>query len=253
MIINTDFIDLFFRFILKIIQNINYKTYFHTCLLLISVNFSVSAQQLSKVVDTQIGSEGNGLGCGYNFIGATYPFGMVQFTPSFFSPQKGFVVNQLSGAGCPHMGNFPTRPIAGLLKSSPGNMDRFQKYELINEAHAGFLSLQMPDLTIASLTANKRLGVANFKFDETTKAGTVIIGSGVSSTDVNNAMVTITSDSSCEGFAEGGDFCGSSTNYKLYFVAEFDRPSTSSGTWEKNVLSEGVNEACLVFLKRFLE
>ena len=61
MIINTDFIDLFFRFILKIIQNINYKTYFHTCLLLISVNFSVSAQQLSKVVDTQIGSEGNGL------------------------------------------------------------------------------------------------------------------------------------------------------------------------------------------------
>jgi len=243
MIINTDFIDLFFRFILKIIQNINYKPYFHTCLLLISVNFSVSAQQLSKVVDTQIGSQGNGLGCGYNYVGATYPFGMVQFTPSFFSPQKGFVVNQLSGAGCPHMGNFPIRPIAGLLKSSPGNMDRFQKYELINEAHAGFLSLQMPDHTIASLTANKRLGVANFKFDETTKAGTVIIGSGVSSTNINNAMVTITSDSSCEGFAEGGDFCGSSTNYKLYFVAEFDRAATSIGTWEKNALSEGVNEA----------
>ncbi|MGK0173984.1 MAG: hypothetical protein ACI9AT_000346, partial [Ulvibacter sp.] len=60
MIINTDFIDLFFGFILKIIQNINYKPYFHTFLLLISVNFSVSAQQLSKVVDPQIGSQGSG-------------------------------------------------------------------------------------------------------------------------------------------------------------------------------------------------
>ena len=110
---------------------INYKLYFHTFLLLISVNFSVNAQQLSKIVDTQIGSQGSGLGCGYNFVGATYPFGMVQFTPSFFSPQKGFVVNQLSGAGCPHMGNFPVLPIAGLLKSSPGNMDSFKKYKLI--------------------------------------------------------------------------------------------------------------------------
>ena len=41
---------------------INYKLYFHTFLLLISVNFSVSSQQLSKVVDPQIGSQGNGLG-----------------------------------------------------------------------------------------------------------------------------------------------------------------------------------------------
>ena len=127
MTINTDFIDLSFRFILKIIQNIDYKPYFHTFLLIISVNSSVNAQQLSKVVDTQIGSQGSGLGCGYNFVGATSPFGMVQFTLSFFSPQKGFVVNQLSGAGCPHMGNFPVLPIAGLLKSSPGNMDSFKK------------------------------------------------------------------------------------------------------------------------------
>jgi len=243
MIENTYFIDLSFRYNLKIFHDINLKTYFLNFLLLISVNFSVSAQQLSKVVDPQIGSQGNGLGCGYNFVGATYPFGMIQFTPSFFSPHKGFVINQLSGAGCPHMGNFPVLPISGLLKSSPSNMDSFKKYELINEAHAGFISLQMPDHTTARLTVNKRSGVANFKFDKSTKVGTVIIGSGSSSTDINAAMVTITSDSSCEGFAEGGDFCGSSTNYKLYFVAEFDRPSTSSGTWEKNVLSEGVNEA----------
>lgn len=235
MIVNTNF---------KITQTIKNQSSFLVFLVIIVFNFSsIRAQQLSKVVDPQIGSQGSGLGCGYNFVGATYPFGMVQFTPSFFSPQKGFVINQLSGAGCPNMGNFPVLPFAGPIKNSPSNMDSFKKYQLINEAHAGFLSLQMQDHTTANLTVNKRSGVANFMFDKTSKVGTVIIGSGVSSTNVTNAMVTITSDSSCEGFAEGGDFCGSSVDYKLYFVAEFDRASTSSGSWAKNTLSEGVNEA----------
>lgn len=235
MIVNTNF---------KITQTIKNQSSFLVFFVIIAFNFSsIRAQQLSKVVDPQIGSQGSGLGCGYNFVGATYPFGMVQFTPSFFSPQKGFVINQLSGAGCPNMGNFPVLPFAGPIKNSPSNMDSFKKYQLINEAHAGFLSLQMQDHTTANLTVNKRSGVANFMFDKTSKVGTVIIGSGVSSTNVTNAMVTITSDSSCEGFAEGGDFCGSSVDYKLYFVAEFDRASTSSGSWAKNTLSEGVNEA----------
>ena len=233
---------IFNEYIINTIQNT--KTRFLIFLLFISFNLSpICAQQLSRVVNPKIGTQGSGLGCGFNFVGATYPFGMVQFTPSFFSPNKGFVINQLSGAGCPHMGNFPVLPIAGPLTRSPNNMDHFKKYQSINEAHAGFLSLQMADQTTAKLTVNKRLGVANFKFDEATKVGTVVIGSGVSSTKLRNAMVTVTSNSSCEGFAEGGDFCGSSTNYKLYFVAEFDREATSRGTWEKNTLSEEVNEA----------
>ena len=80
--------------IIKLSQRL--KTVFLVSILLVFVSFSIFAQHLSKVVDTQIGSEGSGLGCGYNFVGATYPFGMVQLTPSFFSPQKGFVINQLS-------------------------------------------------------------------------------------------------------------------------------------------------------------
>ena len=42
----------------------------------------------AQMVDTRIGSKGNGLSCGFTYIGASYPFGMMQFTPSFFSPQK---------------------------------------------------------------------------------------------------------------------------------------------------------------------
>ena len=177
------------------------KTSYFVSIFLIFVSFSIGAQQLSRLVDPQIGSEGSGLGCGYNFVGATYPFGMVQFTPSFFSPHKGFVINQLSGAGCPHMGNFPVFPLSGPLYVSPNNMDGFKKYNSIIKSHAGFLSLEMSDLTIVDLTVSKRSGIAKFNFEKSSKVGTVLIGSGVSSTNVTDAMINITSDSSCEGFA----------------------------------------------------
>lgn len=47
---------------------------------------------------------------------------MVQFTPTYFSKRGGFVINQLSGGGCAHMGNFPTVPLPGRLDVSPGNI-----------------------------------------------------------------------------------------------------------------------------------
>jgi predicted alpha-1,2-mannosidase len=197
---------------------------------------NLNAQSLAKFVDTQIGSKGSGLGCGFNYVGASYPFGMIQFTPSFFSPQKGFVINQLSGAGCPHMGNIPVLPLAGNIEKSPDNMEGFDTYKIINEAHAGFLSVSMKDKTKVSLTVNKRSGIAKFKFDKNNKTGSVIIGAGISSTFTENAMIKITSNKTCEGFADGGDFCGTKTPYRIYFAVEFDRASSTKGTWIGNAL-----------------
>ena len=78
---------------------------------------SLSAQSnYSRQVNTLIGTKGVGLTSGYLYPGATYPYGMVQFTPSYFSKRSGFVINQLSGGGCEHMGNFPTFPVKGKLK-----------------------------------------------------------------------------------------------------------------------------------------
>lgn len=207
---------------------------FASLLTIVLISTMALSQNYATMVNTRIGSKGNGLGCGYNYIGASYPFGMVQFTPSFFSPQKGFVATQLNGAGCAHMGNFPVIPLSGNLKYSPNDMNKFPKYEHINKAHAGYLSVTMKDSTIAELTANKRSGIAKFTFNE--KTGSVIIGSGVSSTFLTNARVAITSDKSCEGFAEGGEFCGSKTDYRIYFAAEFDRPAKKTGTWTKRTL-----------------
>ncbi len=74
---------------------------------LAATNVNVTqAQSLAKLVKPDIGTEGSGLGCGFTFVGASYPFGMVQFTPGFFTPQRGFAINHLSGAGCAQMGIF---------------------------------------------------------------------------------------------------------------------------------------------------
>lgn len=70
-----------------------------------------STGDYARQVNTLIGTKGTGLTSGYLYPGATYPYGMVQFTPSYFSKSSGFVINQLSGGGCDHMGNFPTFPV----------------------------------------------------------------------------------------------------------------------------------------------
>ena len=45
---------------------------------------------------------------------------------------------------------------------------------------------------------------------------------GIDLTIEDNKFVVITGPNSCEGYAEGGNFCGVRTPYKVYFVAEFD-------------------------------
>ena len=199
-----------------------------------------SSQEYSKIVDTKIGTTGDGLACGYNFIGATYTFGMIQFTPSFFSANKGFVVTQLNGAGCSNMGNFPIIPLNGDIKKSPNDMNSFEKFSRINSSQAGYLSVTMNNNINVGLTATNRSGVAKFEFNNS-KTSTLIIGSGITSSSpekIKDAYVKITSSNSCEGYTRGGDFCGTETDYKIFFAAEFDRQSKKSGTWKENKFSE---------------
>ena len=194
-------------------------------------------QELHKLVDTKIGSKDDGLESGYTFIGSTYPFGMVQFTPSFFSPNKGFVITQLNGAGCANMGNFPVLPISNEVIKAPNKMEGYQKYDRVTRSEAGVLSVVMNDNTEVNLTTSKRTGHANFIFNNSSKKGSVLIGSGINSTEVTESYVKITSNKSAEGFAKGGDFCGTKIDYKIYFVIEFDRPSIYQKTWKSNKIS----------------
>ncbi len=207
------------------------------------------AQSPAALVNTQIGNKGKGaskeeayLEAGYTFPGATYPFGMVQFTNTFFHPTKGFVVNQMSGAGCEHMGNFPTMPLEGSLKSSPGDMMKLDPGFVITGSSAGTFNVRAGRVE-CKLAATPRTGMANYLFPADAKEGTVVIGSGLNGTTMKDAFVRITSATSCEGYADGGEFCGSPANYRVYFVAEFDQPAAVKGTWKNDVLNKKTDTA----------
>ena len=196
----------------------------------------VNASNLVSKTNTLIGTQGNGWASGYLYPGATYPFGMVQFTPTYFTKQLGFVINQLSGAGCDHMGNFPTLPVAGALRVSPDSILNMQTPVGKEIGTAGYYAATVDHSIRAELTVTERTGMARYTFSSKEKQGTVIIGGGVAATPIQVAAIKITGPHSCEGYAEGGAFCGIPTPYKVYFVAEFDADAESFGTWKEERL-----------------
>ena len=201
---------------------------------------SLSAQSAgsnyARQVNTLIGTKGVGLTSGYLYPGATYPYGMVQFTPSYFSKRSGFVINQLSGGGCEHMGNFPTFPVKGKLKMSPDNILNYRINISEEKGHAGYYEAKVQEDIHAKLTVTERTGMASYDYPADKKSGPVIIGGGISATPIDQAAIVITAPNKCEGYAEGGNFCGLRTPYKVYFVAEFDTDALESGTWKRDEL-----------------
>ena len=201
-----------------------------------SIAAQTSTGDYASKVNTLIGTKGVGLTSGYLYPGATYPYGMVQFTPSYFSKSSGFVINQLSGAGCEHMGNFPTFPVKGKLKVSPNNILDYRINLSEEKGHAGYYETMVQEDIKAQLTVTERTGMADYEYPADQQFGTVIIGGGLSATPIEQAAVVITAPNKCEGYAEGGIFCGLLTPYKVYFVAEFDTDAVESGIWKRNEL-----------------
>ncbi len=194
------------------------------------------SKNYAQQVNTLIGTKGLGLASGYLYPGATYPFGMVQFTPSYFSKSSGLVINQLSGGGCEHMGNFPTFPMKGKLRMSPDNILNCRINVSGEQGHAGCYEATVQEDIKAHLTVTERTGMAKYEFPVEQTAGTIIIGGGISATPIEQAAIVITAPNKCEGYAEGGSFCGIRTPYKVYFVAEFDEDAVESGTWKRKEL-----------------
>ncbi|SFW84030.1 GH92 family glycosyl hydrolase [Chitinophaga sancti] len=209
-----------------------------------------SGGNYAEKVNTLIGSKGKGHGiqeryleAGYTFPGAMYPFGMVQFTPTFFTEEKGFVVNQLSGAGCEHLGNFPMLPLPGALKTSPDSMLHLDPQYQVKSAVAGYYQVKVKAKIDCELTVTKRTGMARMRGLASEKKMTVVIGSGINSTTITDAQIKITGPGKCEGYANTGSFCGSPSTLKVYFVAAFDARPTASGTWKDKVIQASSTSA----------
>ncbi|MDL2257357.1 GH92 family glycosyl hydrolase, partial [Bacteroidales bacterium OttesenSCG-928-I14] len=82
-------------------------------------------------------------------------------------------------------------------------------------------------------------GMARFTYDKDQEKATVIIGGGVGGTKIDVAAIIITGKNTCEGYAQGGSFCGRPTPYKVYFTAEFDADFETCGTWKDTNLYPG--------------
>src|SRR6185503_4237153 len=205
---------------------------------------------------------------GETFPGADTPFGMVQWSPENTAGDqtrtvrpggygfnttriRGFALTHLSGTGCAGAsGDVPFMPLPGTVTTLPtaDNTDaRYaSSFSHANEtAAAGFYRVGLDSGVNVELTATTRTGSGRFTYPAGQPATMLIrtsnseLGSSAAQTTINAGTRTIS------GSVTSGNFCGyinaetRKSYYQLFFVAVFDRPFTSTGTWVDANVTQG--------------
>ncbi|MGN6314072.1 MAG: GH92 family glycosyl hydrolase [Rhodanobacteraceae bacterium] len=201
---------------------------------------------------------------GNTFPGASLPFGMLQWSPENTKGQhdrtaapggyqydatriRGFSLTHLSGTGCAGAsGDIPFMPVTIPVTSSPASDADDSRYASdfshANEhAAPGDYRVHLANGVAVELGAALRSGIAQFVFPAGKPANLLVrtsdseVGSSDARIHIDRAARTIT------GSVTSGNFCGYLSRadrrsyYTLYFVAQFDQPFTSTGTWHDGV------------------
>jgi predicted alpha-1,2-mannosidase len=204
---------------------------------------------------------------GNTFPGATLPFGMLQWSPENTKGRhdhtaapggyqydatriRGFSLTHLSGTGCAGAsGDIPFMPVTVPVTTSPSADARDKRYAT-DFSHAderavpGDYRVKLADGISVELAAALRSGIGRIIFPPGQPANLLIrtsdseVGSSAASVQVDRHAHTVT------GWVTSGDFCGFEkadrrSYYTLYFVAVFDRPFDSSGTWHDTAVHRG--------------
>jgi len=177
------------------------------------------------------------------FPGADVPFGMVQWSPdttphripgsgySFDDARiSGFSLTHLSGDGCPVYGDVPILPTVGAIGPHPGAASARFTHAGERASPGSYQVVLGPSGISARLAVTARTGISRFRFPRTRAANVVFKVSG-SAAGVSATSVRTVGHDEVVGAVTSGQFCQTGTNYTLYFVARFDRPFTTSGTW----------------------
>lgn len=185
------------------------------------------------------------------FPGAAVPFGMLTFSPNTPSQPDGggynysdssilgFSLTHISGPGCSAYGDIPILPTVGAIGSDPvATTGPFSHAH--EKATPGYYSVTLspgtPSAIGAELSATTRTGIARFDFPATKQAN-VLFKVGDSQMGNSAADVHIVGNDELTGSATSGHFCGSPGTYTVHFVATFDRPFSSYGTWNGTTVS----------------
>lgn len=211
------------------------------CLAISCKNNNRRADYYSRI-NTLLGIKGKGFGerqryleAGNAFPGPMLPFGMVQYTPTFFDPNRGVVISQMGGVGCRNKGTLPMLLFPGSLEVSPNDMMAVTPEMQIEEAQTGYYKTNLFGSASYELTATNRTGFARINFNATDN-GSIIIATGINSTEISEAEVKIIGSNFFEEISDGGNFCGTNSKCKIYFAGEFDSNAETSGIWMEDSL-----------------
>lgn len=222
-------------------------TFGAVALVLASIAFTSVARADSTDPVTEVWPLIGTANSGDTFPGADVPFGMVQWSPD--GPHRnpgggydyadtaitGFSLTHLSGAGCSIFGDFAILPATGDVVHPESAK---QPFTHANEtASPGWYAVTVGDPGIrVELTTSRRTGMARLTFPPVAKAD-VLIDAASNQAGVTAAHVTVDSQTQISGWASSGFFCGMPNQYKVYFVAQFDRPFVTSVPWSSNGLT----------------
>ncbi len=201
----------------------------------------------ASLVDPMIGtgSGGDVVGQVDTIPGAAAPFGMLSFSPD--TPSRpdgggynyadnaatGFSLTHMSGPGCGAFGDFPVLPTVGALGADPaGTTEPFDHAH--EQAGPGSYSVTLNPGTAnaiqSDLGATTRTGFARFGYPSSTSSN-VLFKLGDAQSGNQAADVEVVGNNEVTGTETAGQFCGSQGTYPVHFVAVFDRPFSSFGTW----------------------
>jgi predicted alpha-1,2-mannosidase len=213
------------------------------------------------------------------FPGADVPFGMIQWSPDTTPDSSGsgggysyaddhingFSLTHLSGTGCASYGDVPILPTVGPIGSAPvTTVDSFShsteqaspgRYRVVVDsgpAHTQPPGQGQPNHPITTtgadaepsgaistdLAVTTRTGLSRLTFPSTDRAN-ILFKVADSANPVIASSVAVSDHDEITGKVTSGQFCGTGTNYTLYFAARFNRPFTASGSWSGAVVSPG--------------
>ncbi len=168
---------------------------------------------------------------------------------------SGFSLTHLMGTGCAGAsGDVPFMPYVGEVTSSPAIDEGAEIYGSAfshdNEtAQAGYYKVKLDNGVTTELTTTLRTGVGRFSYPAG-KAAVMLVRTANSETGSTDARVKIDATKRIiSGSVTSGNFCGylgatdRRSYYTLYFVARFDVPFLSTGTWQDTTVRAGNTEA----------
>ena len=202
---------------------------------------------LSQWVDPLIGTAP----VGFVFPGAVRPHGMVQVSPDTEGPFayagylytdqtiRGFSLVHLSGPGVPKAGDVPFMPTVGPVTTGSA-FEYASPFNHATESAApgDYRVLLEKSATQVELTATERVAFQRYTFPPSPQSNVLIDASRSAEQNqsgapfgLRDAHVEVTGPAEVSGWTRG--------RYPVFFVAQFDRPFSTHGTWQDDAVTPG--------------